>query len=578
MTQKGLLSYLKPVIPFLKPYWLTIVFSLVCTTLYALSNVYIMPLVKDISREISNKNFNYFTNHVLNASILFFIRLSSKYLQIFIMERASYKIMLDIRLKLYKIIHFLPSDIYNNQKHGDLTSRILDDCDKIRRAIFLNFESFFPNVLTIIGVTGYLIYLCWPLAILSFVGAPVFIFTLMYFSKRLRKVSKQLQQNTADFTQMIQESLANMKILQIYTAEEKNINQFNNLQKRYMTGYLKEVRFRITREQIDAYSQYLIFLIIIWFGGYLSLKDVISTSQLLSFFTGIIVLVEPIIVMTKIYAETFKVTASIDRVDYLLQYALPPMNETMKTPLEFNTIEFKNVSFNYPGTNNLVLKHLNFTLNQGDFIGIVGPSGAGKSTIVSLLAKYYDVNDGQILVDNTALSNISNIRLRENIAYVPQESLLFKSTILDNCRIGRSSATINDVIDALKLANAWEFVEKLPDKLLTKIGTQGLTLSGGQRQRLSIARAIVSQPKLLILDEATSALDSQSEQKIQEAIQSLKGKFTMIIIAHRMSTIKDASNILVIDKGEIIETGSHISLIERNGIYHNLVDTQSITN
>ncbi|MEC8677829.1 MAG: ABC transporter ATP-binding protein [Candidatus Margulisiibacteriota bacterium] len=577
MTKKGLIAYLKPVIPFLKPYWLTILASLLCTALYALSNVYIMPLVKDISREISNKNFNYFTNHVFNASILFFIRLSSKYLQIFIMERASYKVMLDIRLKLYKIIHFLPSDIYNNQKHGDLTSRILDDCDKIRRAIFLNFESFLPNVLTIFGVTGYLIYLCWPLALLSLVGAPIFIFTLTYFSKRLRKVSKQLQQNTADFTQMIQESLANMKILQIYTAEEKNINQFNNLQKRYMSGYLKEVKFRITREQIDAYSQYLIFLVIIWFGGYLSLKDIITTSQLLSFFTGIVILVEPIIVMTKIYAETFKVTASIDRVDYLLQYDLAPITEIKETRLEFNTIEFKNVSFNYPGSNNLVLKNLNFTFNQGDFIGIVGPSGAGKSTIVSLLAKYYDVKDGLIFVDGIPLPDVSNTRLRENIAYVPQESLLFKSTILDNCRIGRPSATISDVIDALKLANAWEFVEKLPDKLLTKIGTQGLTLSGGQRQRLSIARAIVSQPKLLILDEATSALDSQSEQKIQEAIQSLKGKFTMIIIAHRMSTIKDASNIFVIDKGEIIETGSHQLLFEQNGIYRNLVDTQSMT-
>ena len=281
--------------------------------------------------------------------------------------------------------------------------------------------------------------------------------------------------------------------------------------------------------------------------------------------------------MTNVYAETFKVTASIDRVDYLLQYDLEPISEATDKHLEFNTIEFKNVSFNYPGSNNLVLKHLNLTLKQGDFIGIVGPSGAGKSTIVSLLAKYYDIKDGCIFVDGIPLPDVTNTRLRENIAYVPQESLLFKSTILDNCRIGRPSATVNEVIEALKLANAWEFVEKLPDKLLTKIGTQGLTLSGGQRQRLSIARAIVSQPKLLILDEATSALDSQSELKIQEAIQSLKGKFTMIIIAHRMSTIKDASNIFVIDKGEIIETGSHQSLFEKNGIYRNLVDTQSMT-
>ena len=183
-----------------------------------------MPLVNDISREISNKNFAYFTNHVINASILFFIRLSSKYVQIYVMEKVSYQIMLDIRLKLYRIIHFLPSDIYNKQKHGDLTARILDDCDKIRRAIFLNFESLFPNTLTIIGVIGYLIYLCWPLALMSLVGAPIFFFTLLYFSKRLRRVSKQLQQKTADLTQMIQESLVNMKIIQVYTAENRVLN------------------------------------------------------------------------------------------------------------------------------------------------------------------------------------------------------------------------------------------------------------------------------------------------------------------------------------------------------------------
>ena len=180
------------------------------------------------------------------------------------------------------------------------------------------------------------------------------------------------------------------------------------------------------------------------------------------------------------------------------------------------------------------------------------------------------------MIDGMSIAELNDQDLRQKIAYVPQESLLFRSTILDNCRIGCPSASVQDVINALKLANAWEFIEELPDKLLTKIGTQGLTLSGGQRQRLSIARAIISQPKLLILDEATSALDSESELKIQDAINSLKGKFTMIIIAHRMSTIKDASKIFVIENGEIKETGSHEDLINANGVYQRLVETQSM--
>tara|TARA_B100001121_G_scaffold130981_1_gene114880 strand:- start:9400 stop:11139 length:1740 start_codon:yes stop_codon:yes gene_type:complete len=577
MKNPGGLHYVKLIVPFIKPYWSTLIVSLICTLLFAISNVYIMPLVNDISREVSNKNFTYFTNHVINASILFFIRLSSKYLQTYIMEKASYQIMMDIRLKLYRIVHFLPSEAYNTQKHGDITSRILDDCNKIRTAIFLNFESLLPNLLTLLAVVGYLFYLSWPLALLSLVGAPIFIFTLSFFSKRLRKVSKQLQQNTADLTQMIQESLMNMKILQIYTSENRNIDRFHHIQKRYMNGYIKEIKFKITREQVDAYSQFIIFLIIIWFGGYLALNDYITTSRLLSFFTGIVLLVEPTIILTKIYATTFQVTASIERInDFLIQDHDEPYSEKNETPLTFSCLAFKNVSFSYPSAQYRVLNNISFTANHGDFLGIVGPSGAGKSTIVNLISKFYLPTEGHISIDGNAIEDISDYTLRRHIAYVPQESLLFKSSILDNCRMGRVDASVEEVIEALKMANAWEFVEKLPDQLLTKIGTQGLTLSGGQRQRLSIARAIISQPKLLILDEATSALDSHSEEKIQSAIQSLKGKFTMIIIAHRLSTIKDASSIIVIDSGKVCESGTHDELLQNQGKYYALLQKQSM--
>ena len=217
MKKKNGLEYLSFIFPYLRPYWGTVVVSLVLTLLFSLANVYIMPLVQDISREIKNGNFDYFTNHVINASILFFIRLSCKYYQKFIIEKVSHKILFDIRLKLYRIIHYLPTEEYNNTNHGDIVSRIMDDCNKIRNIIFLNFESFLPNLFTLIGVVGYLFYLNWILALVSLVGVPIFFFTLSFFSKRLRKVSKQIQQNTADITQMIQESLINMKIIKTYT-------------------------------------------------------------------------------------------------------------------------------------------------------------------------------------------------------------------------------------------------------------------------------------------------------------------------------------------------------------------------
>jgi ABC-type multidrug transport system fused ATPase/permease subunit len=577
MKTNGILYYTKFIFPYLKPYWKIIVLSLICTLLYAMSNVYIMPLVNDITREVSNKNIGYFTNHVMNASLLFFLRLSSKYIQVFIMERASYQIMMDIRLKLYRIIHFFPTEDYSRKKHGDITSRILDDCIKIKDAVFLNFESLLPNVITFICIVGYLFYLSLPLALMSLIGAPIFIFTLSFFSKKLRKVSRQLQQNTADLTQMIQESLINMKILKIYTAEEKSIAKFQHLQKRYMNGHVKQVKMKIFREQIDAYSQFFIFLVIIWFGGYLSLNNRMSGSQLLSFFAGIVLLVDPIIILTKIYAQTFQVTASIERVSELMGRG-EQMNDFPPTvTLDFETITFDGVFFKYPASSFLVLNGVSFSVKHGDLLGIVGASGSGKSTIASLIARYYLPTQGTITIDGHSIDRISAADLRANIAYVPQESLLFKETILDNCRIGNPNASIDDVIDALKLASAWEFVEQLPDKLLTKIGSQGLTLSGGQRQRLSIARAILSKPKLLILDEATSALDSDSESKIQSAIQSLQGQFTIIVIAHRLSTIKNATAIIVIDSGYIKESGSHHVLMNANGLYSKMIDRQAFS-
>ena len=251
--------------------------------------------------------------------MLFSVRLSSKYFQIYIMEKTSYQILLNLRLEIYRIIHYLPTNDYNEKKHGDIVSRIMDDGNKIKEAIYLNFESLIPNTLTILGVTGYLFYLNTELAMLSFFGAPLFVFTLSYFSKRLRKVSAHLQQSIGDITQMIQESLTNMKIIHIYTAEEQNIAKFNRIQNRNKDSYIRQIKLNITREQIDAYVQFLIFLLIIWYGGVKVLNGTLTSPELMSFFTGIILLVEPIVLLSSVYAKTYQSTASIERInDFLL--------------------------------------------------------------------------------------------------------------------------------------------------------------------------------------------------------------------------------------------------------------------
>ena len=534
-----------------------------------------MPLIQDIYREISHQNISYFTNHIINASLLFAIRLSSKHLQLFIMEKASYKIMLDIRLAMYTIMHYLPTHQYTEQKHGDITSRILNDTDKLRTVICLNFDSFIPNVLTFIGTIGYLFYLSWQLTVVGLIGIPVFIITLNYFSKRLRKVSKQLQKNTAYLTQMIQESLLNMPIIKIYTSENSNISRFNQIQHRYLTGYLKEIKIKIKREQIEAYSQYILFLMIIWLGGYLSFKGYLPKHQLIAYFSGVILLVDPVVILSKVYAATFQVTASIDRIRDILRQPMP-LDIPTNTQFSVDSICLNDVSFRYPKTKTSVLSNVTFSLNKGDCIGLVGPSGAGKSTLIYLLCKFFEPTGGEITIDGIPSQAISTEQLRRSIAYVPQESLLFRGTILDNCRMGNPDASIDDVVHALTLANAWEFVRDLPHQLMTKIGTQGLRLSGGQRQRLSIARAIVRKPRLLILDEATSALDANSEEKVQEAIHALTGTFTMLVISHRLSTLKNATRIVVLSQGTVHNIGTHNTLIDTCPLYRDFVHKQSI--
>ncbi len=577
-AQKGVRFYMGFLWRFSKRYWVIFGVSIGLTLLYATSNVYIMPLVQDLVREVSNKNLATFSNHVINAFLLFSVRLSSKYIQMFMMQKVSIRILQDMRLALFKLIHYMPTEDYNDKKHGDLVSRMMNDTSKVQQAIFLNFETFLPSLVTLFGVVGYLFSLNWLLTLLTIVGAPIFFVTLTYFSRRLRRVTKQLQQYMGDITQIIQESMANMKVIKIYQGEERNINRFIQIQQRFLDGFVKEIKFKIYREQIDAYMQFAIFLAVFWFGGYLVLHDQLSGANFVAFFTGIILLVDPVVALTKVYSETYQISASIDRLDDLLKNEEREPIQTINIEpidLTFNHVEFKDVSFAYPNTSDMVVKQLSFSVSFGSTIGIVGPSGAGKSTIINLLNKFYLPTSGCVRIDGHNISELSEASIRQHIAYVPQESILFRGTILDNCRIGRPEATSSEVIDALKIANAWDFVNDMPEKLLTKMGTQGLNLSGGQRQRISIARAIVSNPKLLILDEATSALDSNSEGVIQESIQRLKGQFTMIIIAHRFSTIVDAEHILVMDQGRIVEEGTHHSLIKNNGLYHELIQKQT---
>jgi len=550
--------------------------SVVLAVVFAASNVYVLPLMRDILREVSEKNLAHFSNHIGNAVLLFGVRLASKYAQFYVMSRVSYRMVIQLRMALYRKLQCHSMDFYSKWKMGDLTARVFSDVENVKLALLLNFESVLPNILTLVAVTGYLFVLNWKLAAVSLVGMPFFISIMVYFSTRLKRVTGQIQRKTADITHLLQENIANMRVVQAFTMEESEIRKFERQHERNFRASMQETKMKVTQEPVTAFLQFLLFLGIIWYGGYQVVIGEMTGGNLTAFFTGVIILVDPVLILSKVYTQTHQTMASAERIFEVLDTEVTIQNP--KNPKQIPHVEgavaFRNVSFSYDVGNQATLSDISIDVSPGETIALVGLSGSGKSTFVNLIPRFYDPQKGSVTVDGVNLRELDIKFLREQIAIVPQEPILFRGTILENIRYGRLDASKEEVVSASKKAHAWEFIELLTDGLLHKVGDQGRRLSGGQRQRISIARAILRDPKILILDEATSSLDSESEKLVQEGLESLMKNRTTFVIAHRLSTVMHADRILVIVKGKIAEIGKHAELLHKGGHYSRLFKLQ----
>lgn len=565
-----LLRYLLPHAPLLA-------LSIVFTITFAMANVYFMPLVKDILTRLGDKNLEYFTNHMINAAVLFSVWIGSKYAQVYIMQRISYKILIQLRLDLFRKLQQWSMDQYSNWKSGDIITRALSDVDKVKMAIMLNFESILPNFITVVCVSGYLFWLYWPLATLALVGVPAFIYILVFFSQRLKRVTGQIQRQTAGITHILQENVSNMKVVQAFAQEDHEMKRFQNEHNRNFTAFMREIRYRVTQEPLLAILQFIVFIGLAWYGGFLVVTGVLSSAELGAFFTGVVLLAEPTRGLSKAVTMTHQTMASADRIFEVLDVqssVVESKNAKVIEPVK-GKVEFKNVNFAYATKDDNALNNINFVAEPGQRIALVGMSGGGKSTLVNLIPRFYDPQSGAVIIDDIDLKEWNLKCLRSNIGIVPQDVVLFRGTILENIRYGNLKANHDEIQKAMAQANVLEFVEKFPDNVLTKVGDQGQLLSGGQKQRISIARALLKNPKILILDEATSALDSESEHLVQEALDKLMQDRTTFVIAHRLSTIQNADKIIVINEGEIVETGTHKTLLEnQSGQYARLYELQ----
>lgn len=561
---------------YLKPYWFQIIGAVISMLIVSACNVVIVPLVGRFSEAIGNKDFFLINLAILGAVVAYFIRGLFTYAQIYLMAFAGQRVIMDLRIQIYKHLQDLSLDFFAKWRTGDMISRVLGDINTIRNATINSVTEVLPSIVTLSGVMGYLLYLNWRLTIVTIIIMPILAFTLTKFGEQMRSVARKARQKAADIAAILQETLIGASVVKSFTMEKHEVKRFTEETERSFFLGMKQQQINATQKPIINFLQVLAMVAVVWYGGFEVVTGRLEPSNLIAFFAGIALIAEPIMVISKTNLIVQKALSAAERVFEVIDIApsvkeLPGAKELSHVR---GNVMFKNVSFHYEKEEGDILKDINVNISSGEIIALVGPSGAGKSTFVNLIPRFYDPHEGKILIDEHEIKQVTLLSLRKQIGIVPQETILFSGSIRDNIAYGKINAKEEEIIKAAKMANAHDFITAFPDSYDTKAGERGVRLSGGERQRIAIARAILRDPRILILDEATASLDTESERLVQSAMDRLMEGRTTFVIAHRLSTIQHADRIIVIDKGRITEEGRHEQLLERNGLYKKLYEMQ----
>lgn len=485
-----------------------------------------------------------------------------------LMAKAALSIALQLRKQAYAHLQHLSLSYFETMQTGDLAYRLTEDVDRIGEVVNKLFHEFVPNVLRLIAVLGYMIWVNWRLTLATLIIAPLLAVIIGWFGERLRKLSHRSQSRVSDLSGLIIEMLSGIRLVQAFAAEEYVIDRFSREAERNRQARYAMERLRASQYPVVGSLEALSMLSLLLLGGWQISQGQLTGSGFISYVTAVALLFEPIATITSSYNEFKQGEASVDRIFDLLQLQ-PTIVEKPNAPMlapVMGKVEFGNVTFSYQ-PDRPVLQDLNLFVLPGEMIALVGASGAGKTTLVNLIPRFYDPQIGDIWVDGTNVRDVSLRSLRRQIGIVPQETTLFSGTIAENIAFGRLDFDLNAVKEAAKIANAHQFISQLSDGYDTWVGERGVNLSGGQRQRLAIARAVLLNPRILILDEATSALDSESESLVQEALERIMQGRTVFIIAHRLATVRRVDRILIVEKGRVVESGTHSELIAEGGRY-----------
>ncbi|EGK90070.1 ABC transporter ATP-binding protein [Microcoleus vaginatus PCC 9802] len=556
------------ILPYLRPQKQTIGKALACTVVFTIFWPIIAWLVGETAKFIGKGDLKGFAQIAALSAIIFLIRGTAQYGQDTLMAKAALTIALEIRKKVYSHLQKLNIGYFETAKTGDLSYRLTEDIDRIGEVVNKFFHQFIPCVLQLIAVLGYMIYLNWQLTLGALIIAPLMAILIGWFGERLLSYSRQSQNRISDLSALLTEVFSGIRLIKAFVAEDYEIARFaeeaeQNRRAKYLSERVKALQFVVVGF-LEAMSVILLFFL----GGWQISQGNLTGTQFISYIAGVALLIDPIAITTANYGDFKQGEASSDRIFELLaiEPAVVEKSGAIELPHVSGKVEYRNINFAY-NSETPILQNMSLLVLPGEMIALVGASGAGKTTLVNLLPRFYDPQAGQILIDGIDIQDVTLNTLRRQIGIVPQETILFSGTIAQNIAFGRSYYELKDVQKAAEIANAHQFISEFPDGYQTWVGERGVNLSGGQKQRIAIARAVLLDPRILILDEATSALDSESEGLVQEALERLMRDRTVFIIAHRLATVRRADRILVLEKGRIVESGTHEELLEKGSRY-----------
>ncbi len=556
------------------PYWRRVAMAVIAGVIVSGMNAAIAWLAKPAMDDVLIKKDA--TLLFLLPLAIFFIFLGKgvfTYIQEYLMRSASQKMVMQLRNRLYSHIVELPLGYFGKNSSGELISKVINDTSMLQELVSLTIKDLFRESATAIALLFVALWRRWDLTLVSIIVLPTALYGVGKLGRRMRQISRRAQEKISLITESLTESFSGIKIIKAFCRQPDETRRFQETTREYYRENMRAIRVSESSTLLMEAVGGLGIAFVIWYGARLIFSNTMTVGDFTSFLTAIFLVYTPAKRLARINIGIQQARPPLERIHKLLSEPVEPDGTEVLKPIS-KYIEFKDVSFTYPAARRKALDNLNLTVNRGEIIAIVGKSGGGKTTLANLLPRFYVPTEGIVSIDGTDISKVSAASLRAQFGIVTQDVILFNDTVASNISYGKPGALKEEIITAAKAAYAHDFIMELPHAYDTVVGERGTRLSGGQRQRLSIARAILKNPPVLILDEATSSLDTASEMMVQRALENLMVNRTTLVIAHRLSTIKRADRIIVLDKGRILESGTHRELYESGGLYRKLYEVQ----